>query len=400
MTDSAYDYRTSSIGRALRYSPAPQETYRELAEQRLVRKDGAVNVFSYDDIVTINKDPHVLGTGGAGVQYMGSARPRIPQDYDGAEHLKWRKVLNPLFTPRAMGVLTEDIVRVCHELIDSFVDEGEVELFSQFCTPLPVRIFLSLMGVPADNMDLFLAFKDGVLHPVGETPEELTAYSTEAGRPLNEYLAQHLEERRTHGQPGPDLIAALMEVEIEGAPLTDEELIDIVYELLLAGLDSVSSSLSTMIVWLAEHPETRQELVDDPDKWPGAVEELLRYETPIPAQPRFAVRDIDLGGGEVIQAGEAVQILVAAANMDSSKFDDPMDVQIDRRRNAHLAFSIGAHRCLGIHLARLELRVVLTEFHRRIPHYRLRPGDEPTFDNMVIRAARHIPLLLGTGESG
>jgi cytochrome P450 len=395
MTDTVYDYRTSSIGRALRWSAAPQEAYQKLAEQRLDRRDGAVNVFSYDDIVTINKDPSVLGTGGSGVHYMGSARPRIPQDYDGPVHLEWRKVLNPLFSPRAMRALSDDIVSICHELIDGFEDAGEVELFSEFCTPLPVRIFLRLMGVPADELDLFLDFKDGVLHPEGETPEELTAFATEAGRPLNEYLLAHLEHRRTHGQSGEDLIGALMSAEFEGRPLTDEELIDIIYELMLAGLDSVTSSLSTMFVWLAQNPETRQRLVDDPDKWPAAIEELLRFETPIPAQPRFATQDIDLGDGEVVRAGEPMQILVAAANMDPTKFPDPLTVDIERKGNAHLAFSIGAHRCLGIHLARLELRLVLTEFHKRVPHYRIKQGQQPRFDNMVIRAARHLPLVLG-----
>lgn len=392
MADAVFDYRTSSISHGLQGVEEPQPTYKALADTRLNRVDGAVNLFTYDDIVKVNRDTSVLGTGGSGINYLGSERPRIPQDIDGPEHAKWRRLLDPLFSPKQVANFSDDIVRLAGELIDSFIGDGRVEAYSQFCTPLPTAIFLKILGVPADDMDMFLEFRSGTLHPQGETPEELTAYATEAGRPLNAFLVTHFAERRTEATPRPDLIGALMTAEVDGRPLTDEQLVDIVYELLLAGLDSITSTLSVMISWLARHPDTRQRLVDDESLWPAAVEELLRFETPIPAQPRFATQDIDLGDGEVIRKGEPMQVLVAAANMDGAKFENPLTVDIDRPRNAHLAFSSGIHRCLGSHLARLQLRLALQEFHRRIPQYQIADRDRPIYNNIVIRAANYLPL--------
>jgi cytochrome P450 len=392
MVESVFDYRTSSISRGLQGEESPQPTYKELADSRLNRWDGAVNLFRYDDIVKINRDTTVRGTGGSGVFYLGSERPRIPQDIDGPEHTQWRRLLDPLFSPKQVALLSDDIVRLANELIDGFIADGQVELYSQFCTPLPVAIFLQMMGIPAaGNMAMFMAFKDGTLHPKGETAEELTAYATEAGKPLNAFLRTLFRERRGE-EPKNDLIGALMEAEVGGELLTDELLVDIVYELLLAGLDSITSTLSVMISWLARHPDTRARLVADPSLWPAAIEELLRFETPIPAQPRFATEDVDLGDGVVVGKGEPMQVLVAAANMDSTKFENPLTVDIDRPRNAHLAFSSGIHRCLGSHLARLELRLALQEFHRRLPEYRISEGESPVYNNTVIRAATHLPL--------
>jgi cytochrome P450 len=136
----------------------------------------------------------------------------------------------------------------------------------------------------------------------------------------------------------------------------------------------------------------RARLVEDPSLIPGAVEELMRFETPVPANNRHAGEDIDLGDGLVIRKGEAMHCMLAAANLDAETFPDPMTVDIDRPRHRHITFASGTHRCLGSHLARLELRVAIEELHKRVPGYRITEGDAPEYHNVVIRMATRLPI--------
>jgi len=168
--------------------------------------------------------------------------------------------------------------------------------------------------------------------------------------------------------------------------------LDICYLLMIAGLDTVAASLSCIIAWLARHPEERQRVVADPAMWPDAIEELMRWETPVPVASRTPTEDMRFGD-EIIAAGTHVTVLWAAANLDPEKFDNPMTVDLTRRPNAHYSFAGGFHRCLGSHLARMELRSALDQFHRRIPDYRIQPGVELTYEAIPVRLARPLPLV-------
>jgi cytochrome P450 len=186
-------------------------------------------------------------------------------------------------------------------------------------------------------------------------------------------------------------LSGFLDADVEGHRLTREDILDICYLFLLAGLDTVTASVGCMVSYLARNPEQRRRLVEDPSLVPGAVEELLRWETPVPGVPRVLTEDVELSG-EQLAAGERVTVLLGSANIDESEFPEPDRVDFERPANRHLAFGGGVHRCLGSHLARLELRVSLDTLHERIPDYTIKPGEEPQY-TMGIRAVEYLPLV-------
>jgi cytochrome P450 len=181
---------------------------------------------------------------------------------------------------------------------------------------------------------------------------------------------------------------------MEGRELTQEELLGICHLLLLGGLDTVTATLDCAIAYLARNPEKRRLIVDDPALTAGAVEELLRTETPVMVVPRVIKQDATIGDVE-IKAGDHATICIGAANGDDREFDDADGVDFSRTPNRHLAFGGGPHRCLGSHLARMELRVALEEFHRRLPNYEIAPGVELNY-SPGIRQADRLPLVFGS----
>jgi cytochrome P450 len=193
---------------------------------------------------------------------------------------------------------------------------------------------------------------------------------------LQAYFNDSLDAREASGDPGDDMIGWLMSTEVDGDRLTRENLLDILGLLMIAGLDTVAASLACMLSYFARHPEDRARVVADPSLWTDAVEELMRFESPVTDGGRIATQDLVLPSGEKIPAGTHMSISWSAANLDPDYFPDPLTVDFGRRPNPHIAFASGFHRCLGSHLARMELRVALEAFHRRIPDYRIKPGVE------------------------
>jgi cytochrome P450 len=224
-------------------------------------------------------------------------------------------------------------------------------------------------------------------HPDTEAHQQRTADSIYA------YFERVIAERGSDCSD--DLLSAFLDAEVDGDRLSHEEILDICFLFLIAGLDTVTASLDCMFTHLAEHPEERRRIVDDPEAVAAIVEELLRWETPVMGGARVATRDAEIDGFAV-SAGEQVMVLYGAANVDPAEFTCPMDVDWDRAENRHLAFGGGIHRCLGSHLARIELRVALTEWHRRIPDYAVAPGAELSF-TAGIRTLDRFPMVLGPG---
>jgi cytochrome P450 len=198
---------------------------------------------------------------------------------------------------------------------------------------------------------------------------------------------------------GPKLIEYLG-AEVDGQRLTHEDVIDITFLLVLAGLDTVTASLSCMVDWLARHPAERDRLVADPSLLPAAIEELMRVHTPVVTGSSHATADFEIGGAEV-KAGDELRVVWAAADMDPVMFPEPTTVDFARPSNRHIAFAGGFHRRLGSHLARLELRVALETLHRRIPDYRPDPDGTPGYRNAAaVRCVDPLPLVLSTTRGG
>ena len=238
-------------------------------------------------------------------------------------------------------------------------------------------------------MDFFLEFKEGVVHPEGETTEEIDANMAVAGGKLMEYFVGFLADKRKHADKQDDVIATLIKSEIDGQPLAEFDLVNILFLLMFAGLDTVTSSMSCVFAWLGQHPDERRRLVEDMSLIPAAVEELMRYESPVPSGMRYPEQDIDLGDGLVVPAGTEINAFWAAANVDPTFYDDPLTVRLDRGRKDHMVFASGTHRCLGSHLARLELRLAVEELLRRVPDYTV-DADALTYDNCAVRAVENL----------
>ena len=303
---------------------------------------------------------------------LGNIRPLIPLMIDPPQHVKYRRILDPLFAPKKMALLEEEVVGLVKELVDGFVDRGSCDLHEEFAVPLPCRVFLRLMGLPLADLDIFLAVKDDIIRPPGTTMEEQAPRRKAAGETVYAYFDAEVKRRRAL-PPLDDLLGQIMAGEVDGVGLTDEEVLDICFLFIIAGLDTVTDSLDCFFAYLAQEPEQRRLLVEDESAIPSAVEELLRWESPVPAVPRVVTEDVEFDGCPV-PAGEQVMLLLGSANTDDAAHPGVDTVDLRRNPNPHLAFGGGVHRCLGSHLARVELRVALREFHRRIPNYWVKPG--------------------------
>ena len=352
--------------------------------------DGALHLYRHNDILRVNRHPAVLGNGGRGGSFGHDAR-LIPLEIDGEDHKKWRRLLDPMFAPKQVARLEAQIRQLAGELIDGFLVAGKAELFSDFCTPLPSLTFLRLVGAPIEDLEFFLEFKEGVIHPQGETSEEIDANMAAAGGKLVEYFAGFLTQKRKDADKHDDVIANLITAQIGGEPLPDLDLINILFLLMFAGLDTVTSSMSCIYAWLGQHPVERERLAADPALIPAAIEELMRYESPVPSGMRYAEEEIDLGDGLVIKSGEDMNAFWAAANVDPTFYDDPLTVDFNRGRRDHMVFASGTHRCLGSHLARLELRLATEELLKRIPDYTA-DAEALVYDNIAVRAVTNLPV--------
>ena len=312
---------------------------------------------------------------------LGNVRPLIPLNVDPPQHSKYRKILDPLFAPKRMDEQEQDITRRVNGFIDTFVDHGECNFTEEFAELFPSSVFLGLMGLPEDELRTFLDLRDGILHAEKIDPNAMfdmdarMAVMRATGQKIYDYFGGLIDEREQN--PSNDIITRFLQAEIDGDKLTHEEILDICFLFLIAGLDTVSDSLTCFFAFLAQNPDHRRQIVGHPEVISSAVEELLRWESPVPVGvPRLCTKDTELPNGKTITAGTAVSISYGAANVDPATFGDPFEVRFDREVNPHIAFGGGVHRCLGSHLARRELRIALREWHLRIPEYRIKPGHE------------------------
>jgi cytochrome P450 len=250
-------------------------------------------------------------------------------------------------------------------------------------------VFLALMGLPQDELAHFLELKDNLIRPPGGFgAEEGFDVQRRTAIEIYDYFQRAIDDRRA--APRDDLISRFISAEIDGYRMSDEEILDVCFLFIMAGLDTVTASLGCSMAYLAQHPEQRQELIDDPSLIPGAVEELLRWEGVVPGSARYIAQDVELNG-QMLKAGTPAHIIISAANLDPNEFPDPDLVDFHREGNRHLAFGAGIHRCLGSHLARLELRVSIEEWHKRIPEYQITPGDAPRYIS-GLRAVEYLPI--------
>jgi cytochrome P450 len=363
----------------LRFTRLPMSENRTGA-YRLVREAGPVIKSPRGYVLTSNeyvefalKHPELFSSKKA-FDLVGSPLPLVPVAFDAPEHTRFRRILQPFFSPRDAAAWQPKVRTLVGTLIDSFIDDGHCDLVTDLAIPLPAEVFLTLFGLPLADRDDLIGWKEGLLASPMVTAGKPSEETIQAGAALFGYLAGHIQERRRSNEGTDDLLGRLLADSSEGR-LSDEELIGLSFLFVLAGLDTVTSVLSMVFAALAAQPRLRQQIVADPTAIPAAIEEMLRFDGPVVFLPRVASKDIELGD-QTIPAGAEVQVALAVANRDPAEHPDPDEIDFGRQER-HFAFGAGPHRCLGAHLARMELREVITEWHRRIPEYELAPGFTP-----------------------
>ena len=288
----------------------------------------------------------------------------IPSEADPPEFLEYRQLLLPWFAPGRIekwAPLVRDHVTEC---LDDHAASGRIDLVLDLANPVPAAVTLALVGLPPRDWERFADPIHASAYTPPGTPEKQAVIA--AIGELAGVLRSVVGDRRAN--PRDDLATAVANARIGGAPIEVDRAVDILQLVVAGGVDTTTALLANTFVWLSEHPDVRQRLIDEPELVPIAREEFLRYFTPTQATARTASTDVELGG-VTIAAGERVLMSWAAANRDPMVFDDPEHVDIDRAPNPHLTFGAGPHRCLGMHFARMIIRVVLEEVLARIPDF-------------------------------
>jgi cytochrome P450 len=367
------------------FAACPQPVFADMHQRCPVMRlppNATPIVTRYEDVLWALRHPEIFSSEMEMHLALGTQRPMIPQQIDPPLQTDYRKILDPRFSRRRMLEIAPDVRRHANELIDAVIDTGRCDFGKAFAIPLPCTAFLSLMGLPREELDLFLELKDGIIRPQTQTndPEEQGRIRTATGKRIYDYFEMMIDERGK--SPRDDMMTYLVAAEIEGRKLSRHEILDICFLLLLGGLDTVTASLGCNIAFLAANPQHRQKIVADPSLIPAAIEELLRWETPVMVVPRLVKQDVELSG-ITLKATEMALLMLGGADVDCDAFTDADRVVFERERNRHVAFGAGPHRCLGSHLARMELTVAMEEWHRRIPDYAIEEGATPRFSSGI-----------------
>ena len=328
----------------------------------------------YDDIREAFQNPEVFCNHSIVPTDPDPAYRFLPSFSDPPQHMKYRHLMNRWFAPAAVKGYAPAIQALARETIEPLVAGGRTEFTSTFGDKYPVKVFLLSMGLPQDDAEFFVSC---VRRMSGATTgkDEDVKRMMEAWGDIATYWTRLLADRRACAyDPEVDFVAHLNRSELDGEPLPDNDIVDLLVTLTLGSLDTLKSQLGWCFYHLAGHPEDRQRLVDDPELVPGAVEEFLRAY-PIVGMARKLTRDTDFHGCPM-KKHDMVLLTIPAATRDPRQFPDADKVIIDRFPNRHIAFGASEHRCLGSHLARNELQTAIREWHRVIPEYRI-DSNEP-----------------------
>ena len=303
----------------------------------------------------------------------GHNRALIPLEVDQPEHKRYRRLVDPLFRPKALAPIAESVRANAAELVDTMVAKGEFDFITEFAQPFPSAVFLQLVGMDSDaeQRDRLCDWSSTILHTTtdgashGDAEAQIAARMS-AGKELHNFLRELVEDRLS--TPRDDLLSHLLEAEFAGERRLDvKEILNFAYVLVLAGLDTVTTALGFSFLHLARRPDLQDQLAADPSLIPGAVQELLRYES-IVHMTRTVLEPATIGGTQ-LQPGDRVCVALASGNRDDDEFDDADDIRFDRKPRRHLIFGAGGHRCLGSSLATMEMTIAFEEILRRIPRF-------------------------------
>jgi cytochrome P450 len=292
----------------------------------------------------------------------------IPTNIDPPEHVKYRHILNPRFSPGAVGRLAGSTEQHCRDIIGRFRSRGSCDFITEFASVFPTMVFMSSLGLPVEDTPIFVSHVADVFANLRDpaSSDKLVA----ALEAIRSYFRVALNDRRQHPRPvESDFLSHLLISEKDGEPLSEDEILNICQVLVMAGLETTAGQLGFMFHYLAGHPEARQRIVKEPAVVDRAVEEFLRAHA-IVLPGRKVTEDMEFHGCPM-QKGDMVMLPIPSANRAPSIMEHPTEIDFDREQTRHIAFGLGPHRCLGLHLARRELATALTVWHELIPEYAL-----------------------------
>ena len=370
--------------------PDPYTVYRRLRrEQPVILVSGLLGedhlVTRYQDVISLLKDSERFSSRG-NARGIGLVMGRTILEMEGKEHLRHRSLVTPFLARSALrGGLEAKIEQIANGLIDQFVADGRADLVAQFTFTFPIRVITHIIGIPMDDYAAFHRWAIDLIS-VGEDPPRGFA----ASQRIVDYLRPVLEERKA--EPRQDLLSALAHAEVEGQRLNDEEVLSFLRLLVPAGAETTYRLIGSVLFALLTHPHYLEEVQKDRSKLELAIEETLRWESPVQYVSRETTVPVTVAGFE-IPAGALVSACIGSANRDESQFPEPDRFDLHRRPEDHVAFGFGQHFCAGSPLAHAEARLSLTALLDRLPNLRLDPSQECEVRGLAFRSPNRLPVL-------
>ncbi|HSX81905.1 MAG TPA: cytochrome P450 [Candidatus Saccharimonadia bacterium] len=351
----------------------------------------------YDHVDAMLRDQKRFSNDPRQRQRTRAARPTVENPggqsmlfVDPPEHTRLRALVNKAFAPQAIAALTPRIQAIVQELLDEIPEPSHFDLIDTLAYPLPVIVMAELLGIPPQDRARFRHWSNRrarVLEPT-ITPSEIQE-ANRAAYELDAYFRGVIQARRL--EPRDDLISTLVATEEAGDTLTQDELLVMLRLLLIAGNETTTNLIGNGMLALLRYPDQLQKLRQTPDRIDTAVEEMLRYDTPVQLDFRTALEDVEIGGRRITR-GQGIMLLLGAANHDPEVFHAPEQFDIARREASHLSFGRGVHHCLGAPLARTEARLAFTGLLERFSTIRLLTEHPPFKDNVVLRGLQSLPI--------
>jgi cytochrome P450 len=357
------------------------------------------SVFRYTDTIDVLRDSATWSSRFPPPADFPELEDRPPSmiGTDPPEHERLRGLVSQAFTPKIIRRLEPRMAEIAHKLLDRALAERKVDLVQALTYPLPVTVIAEIIGVPTEDNERFKHWSDKLVESLGVglfAPPDRAMFERNRAisEELGEYFKRLVEERRK--DPREDLLTGLVRAELEGSKLSFDELLQMLILLLVAGNETTTTLIGNTVLTLLEHPAELERVRRDPELIPSAIEEVLRFSSPVQLDPRCATRDTELCG-EKVRAGEMAITWLGSANRDASVFREPDRFDVGRRENRHVAFGFGTHYCLGSNLARLEAQIALRALLERTKSFELTTAKPlPLHRSIVFRSFTEIPLEL------
>ena len=395
------------LSRSYRVNPYP--AYRRLRERDPFHRSRAARAWvltRHADVTSVLRDPRFLADDRKVPRLRKQLEQRVERGYvtreeadrntmlrtDPPDHTRLRSLVSKAFTPRSVEALRPRIEQIVDELLDAAAKHDRIDVIRELAYPLPVIVIAEMLGIPPADREQFKRWSDDLAAQLGFGNDlETLRRGRAAGQALRAYLEPILEARRR--EPREDLISGLVAAHDEGDRLTEDEVFSTITLLLVAGNETTTNLIGNGLLALLGHPDQLDMLRWDPDLMPNAVEELLRYDSPVQATSRVVLEDVDVNG-HAVRAGDELFLLMGAANRDPEAFARPEELDVTRQDIRHLSFGHGIHYCLGAPLARIEAPVALNALIQRFPDMRLATSDRAWGDNIILRGLKELPVVL------